>query len=151
MLVCLAGTGASPACAAASGAQPLSPADARRQLAARALRALRAAARDGDPEVRAQAVAAFGSLGKPAVIPVLIGALKDKDGFVRVTAAENLARLGDAAGARALQEMAVDRPPAEKASSPVVEEMRTISRGKVRAAAIRALGRVEASADARAR
>lgn len=116
-----------------------------RKLGARALAALRQSAKDGDAEVRALALEAFGSLGNRAVVPLLKRALNDKDRSVQIVAAEKLARLGDAAGVPALERIASERPAKADGDTAAVAQVKALARGNNRAEAIRALARLGAA------
>jgi HEAT repeat protein len=59
------------------------------------LDAVRARAADADPTVRAQAIAAFGTLAEAGEVAALVPALDDPDAWVRLEAARALARIPD--------------------------------------------------------
>lgn len=124
-------------------AAPTEPESDRRLLGVRALSLLRAAMSDPESDVRALAAEAFGSIGNRGAVPLLKTALEDDDNGVQIAAAESLARLGHPAGVTALERLASEKPPkAGEKVPPAIEELRAIARGKARAAALRALLRV---------
>lgn len=115
--------------------------DARKALGARALDVLRSALSHDDADVRALAAEQWGRIGNPAAVPLLEKALKDRNPYVRIAAAKSLHALGDATGARALEEIAsiVPKPAKTDDALAAVEAMKTVARNKVRVEALRAL------------
>ena len=67
-----------------------------------ALPSLMHASRDGDPQIRADAISALGKINDVESLPVVLRALEDRDGTVRRRAANALSALGDPSAADAL-------------------------------------------------
>ncbi len=122
----------------------------RYQLGMRAVGLLRAAGKHEDPEVRALVMEQWGEIRNPAAAVLLKPALADANPYVRIAAASSLRLLGDLSGRKALEGVALEKPAkeAKRGKKPseafkALEEMRAIAKSKVRAAAIRALGRMD--------
>ena len=124
--------------AAALAAQSVAPPDTA-ALGRRALALLTSMTTEADAESRALAVAAWGEIGNPAVLPLVKKALKDKNVTVRIEAATALHKLGDSPAAWAALESVIVKSTASasrRAGGDPQRRMRDLARDKARAKAI---------------
>lgn len=126
---------------AAPKAQGPSPEQRRKELGAKSLEILKKGLESEDVDVRVIAAEQWGELGNPAAVPVLKRALRDTNRYVQIAAAKSLFKLGSKDGAPVLAAIINERPePAKKkGAAAALEEMRAISRNKIRVAAVKAL------------
>ncbi|MFH2204659.1 MAG: HEAT repeat domain-containing protein [Elusimicrobiota bacterium] len=104
---------------------------------------------DKDSDVRLLAVKQWGPLRNKAAVSMLQKAMRDTSDYVRIAAAESLYQLEDSSGLAVLKEIvrAAPPPPQEGTELGVILQLRTISRNKVRVAALNALSRRGAASE----